>query len=96
MMTEMDSFSLHELEARARERDAIAAAERNLKAERQRVLARTVDTVRELHSRRYTDQQMADVLGVQRKVVNSMRLYGTIEPPKAPKASGTPALDPAG
>lgn len=92
-MTEMDKFSRLELEARRDERAAQETAEANLRAARRKNLAATVDTLRELHTRGYTDQQMADVLGIRRTVVNSMRLYGQVNPPKARE---TPDLNSAG
>jgi hypothetical protein len=93
MMTEMDKFSRRELEARRDERAAQETAEAHLRVARRKTLEATVDTIRELHSRGYTDQQMADVLGVQRKVVNSMRLYGQVNPVKVSEA---PDLNSAG
>lgn len=89
MMTEMDEYSLRELRQRGKERW-------ELEQQRLNVNAALVDSIREIHSRGYTDQEIADALGMQRKVVNSWRLHGQWPPPGSRKKSEAPALDSAG
>lgn len=89
-MTEMDAHSRRELRERVLEREEMEEQIREL---RKRVLAATVDSVREIASRGYSDPEIARELGVRRTTVNAWRRFGTARPPKQ---KATPALDSAG
>lgn len=78
-MADMDPFTRFQLEERRRERDQVRAAEKEFVAQRAKVQKETVETIRESHDRGFSDQQIANVLGMSRNAVNQLRLHGKME-----------------
>lgn len=96
-MTEMDEYTRLELETRRRERDEVQEKDALLAALRAETHAALVDSIREAHSRDYSDARIAAVLGITRQAVNQLRLHGKLESNfGARKKREAPALDSAG